>query len=336
MVASSSASASAQERSQWNGIIKLLRSLEQRSGEECFSWIRSLRAPSKALTLDPVPLAALTHLQELSIDLEAEGLATQHSILKHLLSPITNASHNLTLLALTSLPRIDIPLLRLIADCFPYLVDLYLSCTERLDFSCCWNCCGESLGLTIHSPVPDMFSDSTDMAVRGTLCGGLHMSTDCPRDAFADVLTPLTQLVHLHLGIYLSDEQLLDFHLLHDELLSEILSGPEECGICEKAAHHVRLRERAASLVFAQKLKALRTIAFSSFFVNNEICNREAKLQDRARNWPPTRETDTVCRRRIAGSECRGTLAICKWHGMMARSDTQYGWVCFLKPVYNS
>jgi hypothetical protein len=129
--------------------------------------VRSLRATSKALTFDPARLSALTHLEELSIDLKTEGLLTQQPFLKLLCRHISSSisDHKLTILTLTSLPRIDIPLLRLISG-FSLLVDLHLSTTERLDFSCCWICLEESMGLTIHSPVPDMFLDSTCMAVR--------------------------------------------------------------------------------------------------------------------------------------------------------------------------
>lgn len=105
-------------------------------------------------------LAALTHLEKLVVDFATEGLTTQKLALKL----IAQASRKLTNLTLTSLPRIDIPLLRLIADTFPCLVDLHLSCTERLDFHC-WNCYEESLGCTTHSPVPGMFYDTRDMAV---------------------------------------------------------------------------------------------------------------------------------------------------------------------------
>ncbi|KAJ6591596.1 hypothetical protein DFH09DRAFT_179185, partial [Mycena vulgaris] len=241
---------SGKKQSPWNGLC----SLEERTGE-CFTWVRSLRASSTTLTFHSAQrLAALTHLQELSVDLRTEGLFTQQPVLKRicrdLLSSSThNASHTLTMLTLTSLPRIDIPLLRLIAISFPRLFDLHLGCTERLDLHCCWSCYEESLGVTIHSPVPDMFSRSRDMAV-----------------AFASILQPLKLLTHLHLGVYLSDEMLLHVHLDHGQAEIEFPFGPEQCLLCEEAATEVRLRELAAGLELAQHLKALRTVGFSSFF----------------------------------------------------------------------
>ncbi|KAJ7765410.1 hypothetical protein DFH07DRAFT_363684 [Mycena maculata] len=245
----------------WQRFFRVLRSLEERTGEECFVWVRSLRAASQtlipALKSHPIApshsesLAVLsTHLQELSIDLDSEGFVTQHPFLqllcRHLLPH--NTFHKLTMLTLTSLPRIDIPLLRLIAGSFPLLVDLYLSSTERLDFHC-WHCYEESLGLTIHSPVPDMFSDSRAMAV-----------------IFAKVLKPLTHLTYLHLGFYLSDEMLTLIHAVHGQREGGIPFGPEECILCDKASTTVQLRELAAGLELAQYLKALRTVGFSSFF----------------------------------------------------------------------
>ncbi|KAJ7252787.1 hypothetical protein B0H12DRAFT_611720 [Mycena haematopus] len=146
----------ANDNSQWNRFFRLLDSLDERTNGECFTWVRSLRAPSKTLMgrFHSARLAALTHLEELSLDLATEGLITQKPFLKL----INNASPKLTMLTLSSLPCIDIPLLRLITATFPCLFDLYLSCTERLEFHC-WSCYEESLGRTIHSPIPDMFSD---------------------------------------------------------------------------------------------------------------------------------------------------------------------------------
>ncbi|KAJ7442253.1 hypothetical protein FB451DRAFT_1057677 [Mycena latifolia] len=243
------------EKSPWSGLC----SLEKRTGEKCFTWVRSLRASSKTLTFHSAQLGALTHLQELSVDLGTEGLYSQHPALKRICcdllpcsSPIDNINtfHTLTVLTLTSLPRIDVPLLRLIAHSFLLLFDLHLSCTERLDLHCCWWCYEECLEVTIHSPVPDMFSRSRDMAV-----------------AFANILRPLKHLTHLHLGVYLSDEMLVHVHLDHGKEEGEFPFGPEECILCEEtAAHEVQLRELAAALEFAQYLKALRTIGFSSFF----------------------------------------------------------------------
>ncbi|KAJ7668327.1 hypothetical protein B0H17DRAFT_222001 [Mycena rosella] len=255
---------SGKENSPWNALC--------RSGEKWFTWVRSLRASSKTLAFHSDQLAALTNLQELSLDLGTEGLFTQHPILKQIFryllsgsSPINNInpSHTLTVLTLTSLPRIDIPLLRLITDSFPRLVDLHLSCTERLDLHCCWCCYEESFGITIHSPVPDMFSRSRDMAI-----------------AFAHILRPLKQLAHLHLGVYLSDEMLVHVHLDHGQAEGEFPFGPEQCILCEEAAAEVQLRELAAGLELAQYLKALRTIGFSSFFDDAAYYTRGRRLDE--------------------------------------------------------
>ncbi|KAJ7043589.1 hypothetical protein C8F04DRAFT_912922, partial [Mycena alexandri] len=233
------------ENSQWARFFKLLDSLDGRTGGECFTWVRSLRASSKTLydRFHSARLAALTHLEELSVDLATEGLNTQKPFLKL----IDKASHKLTMLTLTSLPCIDIPLLRLIAGTFPYLIDLYLSCTERLEFHC-WSCYEESLSRTIHSPIPDMFFDCRAMAI-----------------VFARILRPLTFLTHLYLGIYLSDEMLIQYHIDHAEAEEQYPFGPEFCTLCDEAVAEIRLRELAASLEFARSLKALRTIGFSSF-----------------------------------------------------------------------
>lgn len=127
---------------------------------------RSLCASSKILSYKPKALCLLTHLQYLSIDLAQEGLSTQHPRLKILFAFLEfGASASLTSLTLSSLPRIDALLLQLIASSFPRLTDLYLSCTERLEFSCCWTCFEDSLGCTIHSPIPDNYIDVQQLAV---------------------------------------------------------------------------------------------------------------------------------------------------------------------------
>lgn len=129
---------------------------------------RSLCASSRILSHQPSRLSFLTHLRMLSIDLAQEGLSTQHPCLKALFTQfkLANAGFNMTSLTLSNLPRIDVVLLRLIAKVFPRLTDLYLSCTERLEFGCCWPCFEDSLGCTIHSPIPDDYSAIEDMAVR--------------------------------------------------------------------------------------------------------------------------------------------------------------------------
>lgn len=130
---------------------------------------RSLCTSSKILSYKPKILVSLTRLQYLSIDLAQEGLSTQHPRLKALLGDLeTSASTSLISLTLSSLPRIDVLLLKLIAKSFPRLTDLYLSCTERLEFNCCWSCFEDSLGCTIHSPIPDNYINVVEMAVSHT------------------------------------------------------------------------------------------------------------------------------------------------------------------------
>ncbi|KAJ7623238.1 hypothetical protein FB45DRAFT_925014 [Roridomyces roridus] len=235
------------EKNHWNRFCSLLHS------HESFTWVRSLRASSQ--TLIPAvnnpgaatSIALLTRLEELSVDLEAEGFVTQQPFLKLLCKHI-HSSCQLTVLVLTSLPRIDIPLLRMIVESFPHLVELHLSSSERLDLHC-WDCYQDSLELTLHSPIPDMFSDPKSMAI-----------------IFARILQPLIHLTHLHLGIFLSNEMLTLNHVVHGRREGGAAFGPDECILCDKAANAVELDELTAALEFAQRLKALRDVGFSSFF----------------------------------------------------------------------
>ncbi|KAF7309794.1 Deacetylase sirtuin-type domain-containing protein [Mycena indigotica] len=240
--------------SEWNRLLRLLLSLNDR---DCYSWVRCLLVTSRAL-IGPFELARLSelsHLVQLSIDFATEGLATQ----KFAMHLVADAPPTLNILILTSLPSVNIPLLRLVASRFPYLTRLHLSTTERLDCHC-WNCYEESLGCTMHSPIPSMFSDAQHLSI-----------------VFARILQPLKLLTFLHLGIFLSDETLIDEHIRHAEQPNTAAFGPEQCVICDNVAEQVRLRELTAALDFAQHLKSLRTIGFSSFFdraipdVNNTI-----------------------------------------------------------------
>jgi hypothetical protein len=93
------------------------------------------------------------------------------------------------------------------------------------------------------------------------------------KNAFAGALTPLTFLTHLHLGIFLSDDQLLYAHIAHslgDEENMGMVDGSGRCSTCfESAVQDVRIRELEASIIMAQKLKAIKSIGWSSFFTGS-------------------------------------------------------------------
>lgn len=129
--------------------------------------LRVLYASPKVLLSKPTHLPRLTKLRVLSLDLASEGLSTQHPSLSSLFRQLgsSNSAFNLTSLTLSNLPRIDIPLLRLLANTFLNLTNLDLCCTERLEFSCCWVCFEDSLSCTAHSPIPEEYADFKDMAV---------------------------------------------------------------------------------------------------------------------------------------------------------------------------
>ncbi|KIJ65177.1 hypothetical protein HYDPIDRAFT_187524 [Hydnomerulius pinastri MD-312] len=130
----------------------------------------------------------------------SDGRSTQKSRLRRLFeipsmhAPMTH----LTTLTLTGLWRIDLPLLGTISRAFPSLVSLHLSCSEHLDVSCCWLCFEESSSAAMHSPIPNQFATVTKLTTE-----------------FARALKPLTKLSDLHLGIFLSDEDMVEAHLEH-------------------------------------------------------------------------------------------------------------------------
>jgi hypothetical protein len=147
---------------------------------------RILRVQAETLALAPVRLSSLAHLRSLLIDCSRAGPVTQpplmRKIFKHvqpypLLSPDSaNARsihpapnpglYRLTSLKLTALPYIDKALLTLISTNLMTLTTLYISCTDRLDLTCCWNCLEDSASSSVGMfPIPDMFSDVFLLAV---------------------------------------------------------------------------------------------------------------------------------------------------------------------------
>ena len=126
---------------------------------------RSICASSRDLYA-PGKLGRFIRLETLSLDFYHEGLSTQQTRILQLCRNLSPAAFlYLTSLTVTHLPRIDTTTLRLIANAFPELLDLHMSCAERLEYSCCWYCFEDSLEGTIHSPIPEMFSSATSLAV---------------------------------------------------------------------------------------------------------------------------------------------------------------------------
>ena len=123
---------------------------------------RSIHIKSSILATRFAYLDAFLHLRSLSI-VFSEGLATQHECAKLIFD--RSFPFRLESLTLMCLSRIDVPLLNIIAARFPCLIFLVLSCTQRLDSGCCWGCLEDSASSTIHSPIPDMFPTSEDLAV---------------------------------------------------------------------------------------------------------------------------------------------------------------------------
>ncbi|KAF8912371.1 hypothetical protein CPB85DRAFT_1252662 [Mucidula mucida] len=240
---------------QWASMYMLLLSLEARQdGSRGFTCVKNLSAPTKILTPKLTRLAMFTNLQDLTLNFSSEGLSTQHLCAKRIFQNLIDSSAlKLTCLTLTALPRIDASLLRVISLSFPGIVNLYLSCTERLDFSHCWYCLEQSMDLAVHCPIPQRYLDAQDMAT-----------------SFAEALRPIKNLANLHLGVYVSSDDLIYTHMAHapqyqDDTQRASPPSPE-CDICTDMEKEVRHNELAASLIMAQKLKSLQTMGWSSFF----------------------------------------------------------------------
>ncbi|EJF64087.1 hypothetical protein DICSQDRAFT_144783 [Dichomitus squalens LYAD-421 SS1] len=222
-----------------------------------FNWVRKMRVAASDVQSNMDALSSFGSLRSLEIDFSSDGLSTQKTRCSLLFKSLTA---DLTVLKLTSLPRIDTALLSLVASRFPSLTTLELSSTERLDKECCWLCFEESSSCTIHSPVPDVFPSIEVLA-----------------NAYGRALQPLENLEYLFLGVFLSDADVLSCHF--DRCASVVISsprtgfyssppfGPDKCVIC--TAEHgaaVHERERLASGIVEKILPSLKTVGWSSHF----------------------------------------------------------------------
>ncbi|KAF5353106.1 hypothetical protein D9758_008735 [Tetrapyrgos nigripes] len=243
----------------WSGVCNIMQKETCRTdGKGGFAYVESLTSVSSSMILEPYSLGSFLNLRTLAIDLARQGLGTQHNFFKHIFRDLfASPMRSLKQLSLNSVPRVDCSLLKFIAQCFPCLEKLRISTTERLkplSSDCpCWYCLDEILSLTFHSPIPDMFTTVEQMA-----------------QAYATALSPLsTSLTHLHLGIYLSDEDALYKHAPHDIQYFGIFSElPMKCDVCEeRIGKDVRMRKLLASTVMAQRLEKLESISWGSLLV---------------------------------------------------------------------
>ncbi|KAI0358019.1 hypothetical protein OH77DRAFT_1474762 [Trametes cingulata] len=222
-----------------------------------FTWVRSLEASTTFFRYKMDGLSHFTSLRSLELDFSGDGLSTQNSRAGLLFKNMTAA---LIRLKLTHLPRIDSTLLSLVASRFSSLETLELSCTERLDIQCCWLCFEESSTCVVHSPIPDAYVTAETLA-----------------RSFCRALTPLSALKSLHLGIFLSDADVLIRHL--DRCAAVAIAslrtgyypappfGPSKCAVC-RAKHETAVleRERTTAALFKSLLPSLLVVGFSSWF----------------------------------------------------------------------
>ncbi|TDL24099.1 hypothetical protein BD410DRAFT_720272 [Rickenella mellea] len=225
------------------------------------SWARVLEASAEALLCSLHTLREFRSLQIVHLSFFGQSIVSQHKCANLLIS---NLPSTLYKLSLTDVADINILMLSCIGSNFPLLTSLEISCTERLDESCCWSCFEESASCFWHSPIPDMFPSTT------TLTNALMRS-----------LKPLKKLQHLHLGFFLSPDELLSKHFRHapeDEIGP---FGPEFCDVChDMYSPTTRLAELQASVGLAQVLKKLKTVRFSSFFAkqDSDACERKTTI----------------------------------------------------------
>ncbi|KAE9399192.1 hypothetical protein BT96DRAFT_994162 [Gymnopus androsaceus JB14] len=242
----------------WNGIYKMVSMHQTRNPDSnAFTLLRTLATDTKSV-IDKCTRLRFLRLQELTMFFYKEGLSTQHSTCLRLFSNLTASSSTLSTLTIDLVPRIDRSLLSLISKTFPCLKILSVSVTGRLTSAAqeceCWCCFEDVLECSVHSPVPETYSDVSLLA-----------------EAFGTALTPLSQLTELRLGIFLSDEYIIYDHIAHQNEDEYIANSPSSCEICENTfGLDVRAREVFASRTISSKLSSLRRICWSTFFCRSE------------------------------------------------------------------
>ncbi|KAI0675695.1 hypothetical protein C8Q78DRAFT_343441 [Trametes maxima] len=222
------------------------------------TWVRSLEGSTTFFRYKMGGLSQLKSLINLELDFSGDGLATQGSRAMLLFK---NMAADLIYIKLTNLPRIDTALLSLVASRFPTLRTLELSCTERLDEKCCWLCFEESSTCCIHSPIPDSYPTAEALTT-----------------SFCNALASLKNLEYLHLGIFLSDADVLVHHFQRCASsvfesprtgLQHLLPpfGPNKCAVCySQHAEATRGRDRIVEALFKASLPSLISVGFSSWF----------------------------------------------------------------------
>ncbi|KAG7093539.1 hypothetical protein E1B28_007210 [Marasmius oreades] len=249
--------------------------------------IRSLSTSAGFITSEAPKLSYLVNLLDLDISFATEGPTTQHTcisiIFKKLLTLSPNCSSSLTKLSLTFLSRLDISLLRLISSSFPLLSHLHLSAADNVDDydvkDICWCCFEELLSCSYYSPIPHMFSDARDLAT-----------------AYGQALQPLAHLKQIHLGIYLSNEELWWNHISCCK--ADSIIEPGECKKCREVYSPTTLvREQTASTLIAAKLPSLKVISWNSYFKIRKETKTVRDIYSRRLHFD-IREDGAVIRRR--------------------------------------
>jgi len=115
------------------------------------------------------------------------------------------------------------------------------------------------------------------------------------QNTFAKALQPLTKLIHLYLGVFLSDEKFFYSHLDHACAVKPY--APDECFLCRQSGpvDTVRERELEASEIMAKRLKCLESISWSTFFVQGNgggersttkwVLRKDGKIRMKGTPW---------------------------------------------------
>lgn len=101
------------------------------------------------------------------------------------------------------------------------------------------------------------------------------------KDAFGDGLAPLHNLRRLFLGIFLSDTNLLDDHIHHED--DGTVKNVYNCRLCKAYEKKTRRRELTASLIVARYLKSLKHIGWSTCFFWDSKTAQEASKEDESK-----------------------------------------------------
>ncbi|KAF4619133.1 hypothetical protein D9613_005569 [Agrocybe pediades] len=226
-----------------------------------YVWVRSMRSPLPVIPAIIEDLAMLTNLETINVDVDDMKPMFQCTHIDNLFASFRKAemAANIGSLTLKTVPRVDTQLLTFVAQQLPRLIQLQIFSANAIEMECCVNCYKDSLSTISHSPIPDVFCDTSSLG-----------------HAFGRALAPLSKLSKLFLGLYLSPSDLLGQHIHHGQAgvrCTHICKREDisvysvyDCFSCHDYKRVTKENELLATHILAGYLASVKTISWNACF----------------------------------------------------------------------